>query len=223
MSVGQNRWTDGTNHRIEPVRMPEATYGSCKNWKRCGNNETVLKAKGEMLGDGWCMRCYDRGINGRKLRMSQEQVEERRERVIMMVNNGIHYKEIAKEEGIAPSTMWAFLDRLQARGELKLTQKKENSIGGRPKKAKIIPFANAKKIYNKKGASGDLVTISYKSKRGKFEKLHQGHTGTIRNAEHRMTDSGYAIKYMYLVKCNDCDEEPKSYWIYSTSFDKKND
>ena len=63
MSVGQNRWTDGTNHRIAPVRMPEATYGSCKNWRRCGNTEGVLKAKDEMLGDGFCMRCYDKGVN----------------------------------------------------------------------------------------------------------------------------------------------------------------
>ena len=218
--MGKN-WVDGTHHRGEPVRMPKATYGSCKNWKRCGNNEAVLRARNEMLGDGWCMRCYDRGVSGRKPRMTKEQVAERRERVVMMVNKGVHYKEIAKEEGIAPSTMWAYLDRLQANGDIKLTDKKENAIGGRPVKGKIIPFANAKKIYDKKGTNGDAVTISFKNNRGRFERLHQGHTGTILNAEHRMTDQGFAARYMYLIECNDCDEEPKSNWIYSTSFDKK--
>ena len=223
--MGAKSWVDGSHHKVLDVTLPEATYGSCKNFKRCGNTEAVLKQRDEMLGNGYCMQCYDKGIDSRRPRLTKLAVAERKEMVIEKLNNGVHYKEIAKELNMAPSSTWLYIKRLEEREEVVLAKDvvKEEPTYGRPSKAKILPFANAKKIYERKGKVGDKVTVLYKDKAyGKFSREHAGHNAKISKAENRIAKSALTVKFMYLVKCTDC-KKSEAKWVYSRSFEKKND
>ena len=217
--MGAKSWVDGRHHRILEVTLPEATYGSCKNFKRCGNTEAVLRQRNELLGNGYCMQCYDKGIDSRRPRRTKLAVAERKEMVIDMLNKGIHYKEIAKELNMAPSSTWLYIKRLEEREEVVLAKDvvKEEPTYERPK---ILPFAKAKKIYERKGKVGDKVIILYKDKAyGTFSREHAGHNAKVIEAENRIAKSALTIKFMYLVKCTDCKKsEPK--WVYSRSFEK---
>jgi len=212
-------WVDGRHHRISEVKMPKATYGSCKNFKRCGNTEAILRQQNEMLGNGYCMQCYDKDMDNRRPRLTRRAVAERKEMVIDMLNDGIHYKEIAKELNMAPSSTWLYIKRLEEREEIVLGKDivKEEPTYGRPK---ILPFANAKKLYRRKGEVGDKVTILYKEKiHGTFSKEHFNHNAEIIKAENRIAKNALSVKFMYLVKCTDC-KKSEAKWVYSRSFKK---
>jgi hypothetical protein len=52
-SVRNHKWEEGN---VDPVTLPEETYGECKK-PRCHN-------EGE-LGNGICQKCWDTGSDGR--------------------------------------------------------------------------------------------------------------------------------------------------------------
>ena len=47
---------DSMSYRIAGVPMPGVSYGVCKNVRNCGNWSVDL-------GDGYCVECWDGGIN----------------------------------------------------------------------------------------------------------------------------------------------------------------
>jgi len=204
-------WVNGEHHKISEVKMPKATYGSCKNFKRCGNTEAVLRQRNEMLGNGYCMQCYDKDMDIRRPRLTKQALAERKETVIEMLNKEVPYKEIAREVNMAPSSMWIYIKRLEEKGEIVLKKPlvKEKPTYGR------IPDKRKKR---EKGAIGDRVLIDSRNKSyGKFSNEHSGHEALIVQAKDRIADRGFAVKFMYLLQCEECkDSEPS--WVYRRSF-----
>ena len=62
-----------TGYDIEPVVMPTVGIGSCRNSRRCKNFMTDL-------AEGWCVQCWDRGLNtnSRVVEASKKREEEKR-------------------------------------------------------------------------------------------------------------------------------------------------
>ena len=57
-------WGAGIGKRDDfNIRIPEESIGNCKNYKTCGNSEGVLRRKEEVLGNGYCMSCYDNRVD----------------------------------------------------------------------------------------------------------------------------------------------------------------
>ena len=46
-------------YNYDAVRLPDATIGTCKYYRRCGNFDVTL-------GNGVCMDCWDRGMDKRQ-------------------------------------------------------------------------------------------------------------------------------------------------------------
>ena len=44
--------------KIQPVKTPVESVGSCKNASKCGNQYTAY------LGNGYCITCWDKGLGG---------------------------------------------------------------------------------------------------------------------------------------------------------------
>ena len=226
---------EGLTRRVSPVRLPEATYGSCQNFKRCGNTEIVLRQRNELLGNGYCMKCYDKGIDTRRARLTKAEVLERKKDVIFMLEKGMGYKEIARELSLLPSTMWAYVKRMESKGEVVIKQpmiKTTGKAGRKPANVshkshygfdKIIPFSKALKRTDKRKANvGDRIKLDYKDKsRGQLAKDHSGHESIILKTEYRVVKSSITARFMYLIQCTDC-KDSKPDWAYSRSFNKIN-
>ena len=45
-----------TVFNYDAVRLPEESYGACQNWRKCKQMEV-------QLGNGFCQKCYDRGLD----------------------------------------------------------------------------------------------------------------------------------------------------------------
>ena len=57
-------WGEGIGRRDDfNIRIPEESIGNCKKYKTCGNSENVLRKKEEVLGNGYCMKCYDNRVD----------------------------------------------------------------------------------------------------------------------------------------------------------------
>ena len=69
----------------------------------------------------------------------------------------------------------------------------------------------------RKAHEGDTVIFSDKPKVERFTKDHVGHKGKVIDSRYRTGATGLSIKRMYLINCEQCDQQD---WIISASFTK---
>ena len=171
------------------------------------------------------MSCYDKGVDKPKgPRLTSKETLKRKEAIVAMLKEEIHYKKIAKKMLMAPSVLWIYIKRMENKGELVLDKPlvKEPPTYGRPKKAKILPFSMLKlpRGMKRKGKIGDKVAIEYKNKSfGRFSNDHCGHKALILKSEHKVTENSIKVRFMYLIQCEEC-EDSKSAWVLPRSFEK---
>ena len=52
------------------IKIPQESIGRCKNYRICGTTEAILKQKDEVLGNGYCMQCYDQRVDTKHARQA---------------------------------------------------------------------------------------------------------------------------------------------------------
>ena len=103
---------EGTHNKVYDVRLPVESTGRCKNALRCENTDVTL-------GNGYCMDCYDKGIDSRTGRLSKADSEKRRLKTIDLRNQGLTYDAIGKRLGISRNTAFSYIHRYTHRNKNK--------------------------------------------------------------------------------------------------------
>ena len=93
---------EGTHNRVYNVILPVESVGRCKNALRCGSTDTTL-------GNGYCMDCYDKGLDSRGGRLSTADSEKRRIRASELREEGLTYEAIGKRLGISKNTVFSYM------------------------------------------------------------------------------------------------------------------
>ena len=65
---GSGSKTDSIFYQLSKIPMPEESFGACSNARNCKNWQVIL-------GNGYCVKCWDRGLD-RGLRKSTKRMEE---------------------------------------------------------------------------------------------------------------------------------------------------
>jgi len=94
---------EGTHNRVYNVILPVESIGRCKNALRCGSTDTTL-------GNGYCMDCYDKGIE-KGGRLSIADSERRRIRAFELRKEGLTYESIGKRLGVSKNTVFSYMHR----------------------------------------------------------------------------------------------------------------
>lgn len=73
---------DSLFYRLEKIPMPEESFGACKYVKRCKNWNVIL-------GNGLCVRCWDKGLD----KGYRKSVKRMKEEGVKDINNILEFRK----------------------------------------------------------------------------------------------------------------------------------
>jgi len=98
----------GTHYKRLNSHLPQESVGRCKNALKCLNTNVDL-------GNGYCMKCYDKGLD--KAKSNREEVrKERIERVLKLKLQKLNSREISVRLGVSTGTIFGDLRYLRGMG-----------------------------------------------------------------------------------------------------------
>ena len=97
-----NEHSTGTHIKVQE------SFGRCKNAYKCKNYN-------EVLGNGYCMKCYDKGLDRAKSNRDELRIE-RIEKVLKLKLQKLNSREISVRLGVSTGTIFGDLRYLRGMG-----------------------------------------------------------------------------------------------------------
>ena len=105
-----DEYRTGTHLKVLNPHLPVESFGRCRNAHRCKNTDVDL-------GNGFCMKCYDKGLDRFKSPRASKDRDGRLQRVLKFKKQKLTSREISDRLGISQGTVFEDIGILRGRGE----------------------------------------------------------------------------------------------------------